>query len=152
MFTRRRFLTTSGATVAGGAAMLANTKPARSVQANLPRLEKPYHLRVADYAGLPPGQPGKDYTPVITPNNVSLPWKIVDGIKVYHLIAEEVEHEFAPNLRAKCWGYNGRVHGPTIEAVEGDRVRIYATNKLPAGTSVHWHGILLPMAWMGLPV
>ncbi len=99
---------------------------------------------------LPPGEPGKDYTPVVTPNNVSLPWKIVNGIKVYHLIAEEVEHEFAPGLKAHCWGYNGRVHGPTIEAVEGDRVRIYVTNKLPASTSVHWHGLLLPNGMDGV--
>jgi FtsP/CotA-like multicopper oxidase with cupredoxin domain len=42
------------------------------------------------------------------------------------------------------------VHGPTIEAVEGDRVRIYVTNKLPAGTSVHWHGILLPNGMDGV--
>lgn len=99
---------------------------------------------------LPPGEPGKDYTPVITPNNVSLPWKIVDGVKVYHLIAEEVAHEFAPGLKAQCWGYNGRVHGPTIEAVEGDRVRIYVTNRLPGSTSVHWHGLLLPNGMDGV--
>ena len=37
--------------------------------------------------------------------------------------------------RPSCWGYNGRVHGPTIEAVEGDRVRIYVTNGLPAPTT-----------------
>ncbi|MGH8729558.1 MAG: multicopper oxidase domain-containing protein, partial [Burkholderiales bacterium] len=100
---------------------------------------------------LAPGMPGRDYTPVVTPNNISLPWKTVDGVKVYHLIAEEVKgHEFAPGLKADCWGYNGRVHGPTIEAVEGDRVRIYVTNKLPAGTSVHWHGFILPNGMDGV--
>jgi len=68
---------------------------------------------------------------VITPNGLTLPWKVVNGVKVYHLIAEPVSHEFIPamedhpNLVAECWGYNGRVHGPTIEAVEGDHVRIY---------------------------
>jgi FtsP/CotA-like multicopper oxidase with cupredoxin domain len=99
---------------------------------------------------LPPGEPGKDYTPVVTPNNVSLPWTVVGGVKVYHLVAEEVEHEFAPGLKAHCWGYNGHVHGPTIEAVEGDRVRIYVTNKLPGNTSVHWHGLLLPNGMDGV--
>jgi FtsP/CotA-like multicopper oxidase with cupredoxin domain len=84
------------------------------------------------------------YKPVITPNNTALPWKWVDGVKVFHLIAEPVKHEFAPGLVAECWGYNGRVHGPTIEALEGDRVRIYVTNKLPEATTVHWHGILVP--------
>jgi FtsP/CotA-like multicopper oxidase with cupredoxin domain len=73
----------------------------------------------------PPGEPGKDYAPVITPNGSTLPYKIVDGVKVFHLIPGEVDHEFAPGLRAHCWGFNGQVHGPTIEAVEGDRLRIY---------------------------
>jgi manganese oxidase len=100
--------------------------------------------------GLPPGEPGKDYMPVVVPDGTLLPWHIVDGTKVFHLIAEPVEHEFAPGLTAKCWGYNGSVHGPTIEAVEGDRVRIYVTNRLPAPTSVHWHGILLPNGMDGV--
>ncbi len=150
MFTRRKFLTTSGAAFAGGATLLADAQRAQGKSMRVPRQKKPYHLSIADYAGLPPGLPDKNYNPVITPNNVSLPWKIVDGVKVYHLIAEPVDHEFAPGLKAKCWGYNGRVHGPTIEAVEGDRVRIYVTNKLPAGTSVHWHGILLPAGMDGV--
>ena len=99
---------------------------------------------------LSPGIPQQDYTPVITPNGSSLPWKIVDGVKVFHLIAEEVQHEFAPGLQATCWGYNGSVHGPTLEAVEGDRVRIYVTNRLIAPTSVHWHGVLLPNGMDGV--
>jgi FtsP/CotA-like multicopper oxidase with cupredoxin domain len=99
---------------------------------------------------VPPGEPGRDYNPVITPNGTTLPFKIVDGVKVFHLIAEEVTHEFAPGLKAKLWGYNGRVHGPTIEAVEGDRVRIYVTNNLPEATSVHWHGVILPSGMDGV--
>ena len=42
-----------------------------------------------------------------------------------------------------CWGYNGQTPGPTIETVEGDRVRILVTNKLPEHTTIHWHGVLL---------
>ncbi|HEY0135377.1 MAG TPA: copper oxidase [Nannocystis sp.] len=103
-----------------------------------------------DSAARPPGEAVRDYLPTVTPNGATLPWKIVDGVKVYHLVAEEVEHEFAPGLRALCWGYNGRVHGPTIEAVEGDRVRIYVTNKLVAPTTVHWHGIFLPNGMDGV--
>ena len=99
---------------------------------------------------MPPGQPGKDYTPVTTPNGAALPWKVVDGVKVFHMIAGDVNHEFAPGLTAQCWGYNGRVHGPTIEAVEGDHVRIYVTNKLPEATTVHWHGVYLPNGMDGV--
>ena len=99
---------------------------------------------------MPPGEPGRNYNPVITPNGATLPFKIVDGVKVFHLIAEEVTHEFAAGLKAKLWGFNRRVHGPTIEAVEGDRIRIYVTNKLPEATSVHWHGIILPSGMDGV--
>jgi len=91
-----------------------------------------------------------NYTPVRTLNGWTLPHHMVDGAKEFHLVAEEVEHEFAPGCRAKCWGYNGSTPGPTIEAIEGDRVRIYVTNRLPEHTNVHWHGILLPPGMDGV--
>src|SRR5438552_2553373 len=140
MITRRKFLTSAGV-LAGSAAVLQKLGSAQEVKTREPDKSrettaaangnKPLIERVDPKPTLPPGEAGKDYTPVITPNNVSLPWKIIDGVKVYHLVAEEVGHEFAPGMRAKCWGFNGHVHGPTIEAVEGDRVRIYVTNNLP---------------------
>lgn len=99
---------------------------------------------------LPPGRPGRDYLPVTVPNGAKLPWKLVDGVKVFHMVAEEVDHEIAPGLKALCWGYNGRVHGPVIEAVEFDRMRIYVTNRLRAPTTVHWHGILIPNGMDGV--
>ena len=84
------------------------------------------------------------YTPVVTPNGSTLPWKMVDGVKEFHLVVEEIEYEMAPGMTIKAWGYNGQTPGPTIETVEGDRVRILVTNKLPEPTAVHWHGVLLP--------
>jgi FtsP/CotA-like multicopper oxidase with cupredoxin domain len=99
---------------------------------------------------MPPAEPGKHYTPVITPNGWTLPYTVRNGVKVFHLIAEPIQHEFAPGLVGECWGYNGTTPGPTIEVVEGDRVRIYVTNSLPEPTSVHWHGILLPNGMDGL--
>ena len=92
----------------------------------------------------------KGLTPVKTLNGKSLPYKMKNGVKEFHLIAEEVEHEFAPGSTATCWGYNGTTPGPTIEAVEGDRVRILVTNKLPEHTTIHWHGILLPSGMDGV--
>ncbi len=90
------------------------------------------------------------YVPVVTPNGRTLPFKMVRGVKEFHLVAEPVKREFAPGMVVDCWGYNGLTPGPTIEAVEGDRVRILVTNKLPEPTSVHWHGILLPNAMDGV--
>ena len=145
MLTRREILWTATA-VTGVAAALKTTDAA----AQPGSWEPSYSGSPEPGAPLAPGVPGKDYLPVVTPNGAALPWKVVDGVKVYHLIAEEVWHEFAPGLRARCWGYNGRVHGPTIEAVEGDRVRVYVTNKLPEPTTVHWHGVYLPNGMDGV--
>jgi FtsP/CotA-like multicopper oxidase with cupredoxin domain len=90
------------------------------------------------------------YTPVVMPNGSALPWVMKDGVKEYRLVAEPVKREFAPGMIVNAWGYNGSTPGPTIEAVEGDRVRIFVTNKLPERTSVHWHGILLPNGMDGV--
>lgn len=90
------------------------------------------------------------YTPVITPNGATLPWKMVDGVKEFRLTVEPIDWEMAPGMKIKAWGYNGRTPGPTIEAVEGDRVRIFVTNKLGEGTAVHWHGLLLPSGMDGV--
>lgn len=87
---------------------------------------------------------------VITPNITKLPWTMEDGVKVFHLIAEPVKQEFAPGLVVNCWGYNGSTPGPTIEAIEGERVRILVTNHLPEPTTVHWHGILVPNSMDGV--
>ena len=90
------------------------------------------------------------YVPVHTLNGWTLPYAMKDGVKEFHLVAEEIEHEFAPGSRAKCWGYNGTTPGPTIEVVEGDRVRIFVTNRLPEHTTVHWHGLILPAGMDGV--
>jgi FtsP/CotA-like multicopper oxidase with cupredoxin domain len=93
---------------------------------------------------------GRPYNPVATLNGWSLPWRMNNGVKEFHLVAEPVVREFAPGMKANLWGYNGSSPGPTIEAVEGDRVRIFVTNKLPEHTTVHWHGIQLPSGMDGV--
>jgi FtsP/CotA-like multicopper oxidase with cupredoxin domain len=152
---RRRVLTSGAATLV--ASTLASTLARSAEAADVPGATAPRAGSAAATGGrhaaqdwLPPAQPGRDYHPVVVPNGAKMPWKIVDGVKVFHMVAEEVEHEFAPGLKALCWGYNGQVHGPAIEVVERDRVRIYVTNRLPAPTTVHWHGILLPNGMDGV--
>src|SRR5215472_670797 len=94
----------------------------------------------------PPLHPtsGPDYRPVVTLNGWSLPWRMNDDWKEFHLVAEPVVREFAEGMKVNLWGYNGQAPGPTIEAVEGDKVRIFVTNKLPEHTTVHWHGMIVP--------
>ena len=100
----------------------------------------------------PPLQPstGWPYRPVTTLNGWTLPWRMKDGVKEFHLVAEPVRREMAPGVVANLWGYNGQSPGPTIEVVEGDRVRLFVTNKLPEVTTIHWHGQRLPCGMDGV--
>ncbi len=100
----------------------------------------------------PPLKPanGPDYQPVVTLNGWTLPWRQNGDWKEFHLVAEPVVRELAPGMQAHLWGYNGQSPGPTIEAVEGDKVRIFVTNRLPEHTTVHWHGQLLPNGMDGV--
>lgn len=147
----RRDLLRTGVITAGGVALLSAGN--RAANAGAPTFSERW---AKTYSGGPepepqaPGLPGKDYTPVVVPGGMKLPWKIVDGVKVFHLICEEVLQEFAPGLKARSWGYNGTVNGPVIEAVEGDRIRIYVTNKTIASTAVHWHGVYFPCGQDGV--
>lgn len=97
-----------------------------------------------------PASGARSFTPVRTLNGWTLPHRMKNGVKEFHLVAEEFEHEFAPGCKAKVWGYNGTTPGPTIEAVEGDRVRVLVTNRLGEPTSIHWHGIILPSGMDGV--
>lgn len=134
---RREAVLSGAALLAGGATLLRGKNAEAQAAAQ------------AQAAARPAAGAGR-YTPVVTPNGTSLPWTMDNGVKVFHLIAEPVKREFAPGMVVNCWGYNGQCHGPTIEAVEGDRVRFLVTNKLPERTSVHWHGILLPNGMDGV--
>jgi FtsP/CotA-like multicopper oxidase with cupredoxin domain len=98
---------------------------------------------------LVPGS-GRPYNAVVTLNGWTTPWRMNAGVKEFHLVAEPVVREMAPGFKAHLWGYNGQSPGPTIEVVEGDRVRIFVTNKLPEHTSIHWHGQRLPNGMDGV--
>jgi FtsP/CotA-like multicopper oxidase with cupredoxin domain len=100
----------------------------------------------------PPLRPtsGVDYNPVVTLNGWTLPWRMNGDWKEFHLIAEPVIREISPGMNAHLWGYNGQSPGPTIEVVEGDKVRIFVTNMLPEHTTVHWHGQILPCGMDGV--
>ena len=142
MISRRGFLGSSAAVLTG-----ASVVSGRAQTAGIP--EAP----TANSATMqPPLLPtsGPDYQPVVTLNGWTLPWRMNGDWKEFHLVAEPVVREIAPGMKAHLWGYNGQSPGPTIEAVEGDKVRIFVTNKLPEHTTVHWHGMLLPNGMDGV--
>ncbi|WP_109583741.1 multicopper oxidase family protein [Cupriavidus plantarum] len=141
MVSRRRFLGGSAA------AMLGAAMVSRAGAAALP--EAPLQQSPIMQPPLAPAN-GRPYQPVATLNGWTLPWRMRNGWKEFHLVAEPVEREMAPGMTAHLWGYNGQSPGPTIECVEGDRVRIFVTNKLPEHTTVHWHGVILPAGMDGV--
>ena len=141
MSNRREFFKATGAVALGATAV------SRVAAASLPEA-----VIQTSPTMQPPLAPttGRPYNPVATLNGWSLPWRMNNGVKEFHLVAEPVVREFAPGMKANLWGYNGSSPGPTIEAVEGDRVRIFVTNRLPEHTTIHWHGILLPSGMDGV--
>ena len=143
MNSRRQFFKAAG--IAGGA--VAAAAVSRVAMAALP--EPVTQTSPETMAPLVPNT-GRPYNPVVTLNGWTLPWRMNNGVKEFHLVAEPVVREMAPGFKAHLWGYNGQSPGPTIEVVEGDRVRIFVTNKLPEHTSVHWHGQRLPNGMDGV--
>jgi FtsP/CotA-like multicopper oxidase with cupredoxin domain len=91
------------------------------------------------------------FLPVHTPDLPKLPYETKDGVKVFHLVAEPVKREFLSGYLFDVWGFNGSMPGPTIEAQEGDRVRIVFENRLPELITVHWHGLEVPIEMDGVP-
>jgi len=116
----------------------------------------------------PPPLMGKQTGEVHTLNVPPLGYEMDGGVKVFTVIAQPVKRFFTEgrmpdesiikasnrftggmhhmNLpkEVKLWGYNGSTPGPTIEAVEGDRIRVIMKNELPEPTSIHWHGLEVP--------
>ena len=138
---RRQFLGHTGMAMFGVAAV------SRSAMGAVP--EAPIQTSAKMAAPLAPPS-GRPYNPVVTLNSWTLPWRMKNGWKEFHLIAEPVVREIAPGMKANLWGYNGQSPGPTIEVVEGDKLRIFVTNKLPEHTTVHWHGQRLPNGMDGV--
>lgn len=140
MLSRRTLFATAASGVAAAAV-------SRTALANLP---DPVYSPGPKTA--PPPQPssGRPFNPVVTLNGWSAPWRMNGEWKEFHLVAEPVVRELAPGMKANLWGYNGSSPGPTIEAVEGDKVRLFVTNKLPEHTTIHWHGQLLPSGMDGV--
>jgi manganese oxidase len=88
---------------------------------------------------------------MLTPDVPDLPHEMDGAVKVFRLTAEPVQRKIAPFKTIDTWGYNGSCPGPTIQIQQGDRVRILFENKLPESTTIHWHGLEVPIQQDGIP-
>ena len=75
--------------------------------------------------------------------------RIENGVKVYDLEASVIEWNILPYERVMAYAFNHQVPGPRISLTEGDHVRFNVTNNLPAPTTIHWHGLIVPNAMDG---
>jgi hypothetical protein len=71
-------------------------------------------------------------------------------VKEYNLTIEQNEMTLG-GISAKAMTINGSIPGPMLEFNEGDLAIINVTNKMDVETSVHWHGIILPNFFDGVP-
>ncbi|VAX42450.1 Multicopper oxidase [hydrothermal vent metagenome] len=169
---RRKFLTQGAAATAGlfaaGTALGQQTeKTSRLNNAGESRASNPKNEEFPRmHAGLggPVGSPtdrGKlvngfrkenlEPVPMVTPDLAKLPFKMVNGVKEFHLRPMPVQRELLPGQTFHFYGYNNSMPGPTIEVIQGDRVRIVVHNELPEATTVHWHGLECPCDMDGIP-
>ncbi|UOF90911.1 copper oxidase [Fodinisporobacter ferrooxydans] len=87
----------------------------------------------------------------VTPNVPIAKYEMKNGVKVFHLTAEQVKQEVSKGVFVNAWGYNGSTPGPTIVVNEGDKIQVVVDNKLPGPTTVHWHGLIVPNNMDGVP-
>ena len=62
-------------------------------------------------------------------------------LREYSIVAIDREIEIAPGIYFPAWTYNGRVPGPTMRCVEGDRIKVQFTNAGTHPHTIHFHGI-----------
>lgn len=90
------------------------------------------YLTAWNLNNLPPEERGKYYKETKRPDGSLL--------REYWITAEDKEIEIAPGVFFPAWTYNGQVPAPTIRATEGDRIKIYFTNKGTKPHTMHFHG------------
>src|SRR6266536_2654782 len=139
---RRVFLKAAAAFVASGLTGVASAQP--------PRTGSPVGTSTSGRRQADAGAPGQSVR-VVCLDTPTLPFERDGGVKVFKLVAEPVKQEVVPGRIFDLWGYNGSAPGPMIEVVEGDRVRILFENRLPEPTTVHWHGLEVPIGMDGVP-
>lgn len=69
----------------------------------------------------------------------------------YELIAAPLDLELVPGHKTPAWGYGGQAPGLELRCRQGERLRVRFINKLDEPTTIHWHGIRLPLEMDGVP-
>ncbi|WP_263260674.1 multicopper oxidase family protein [Pseudomonas sp. RIT-PI-S] len=69
----------------------------------------------------------------------------------YELIAAPLDLELVPGHQTPAWAFGGAAPGMELRARQGEWLRVRFINKLAVPTTIHWHGIRLPLEMDGVP-
>lgn len=85
---------------------------------------------------------GFNPTDVLTDFDYGQVSTLSDGrtLREYEFTAINKNIEIVPGIEFPAWTYNGRIPGPTIRCVEGDRIRIKLANGGNQPHTMHFHG------------
>ncbi len=76
--------------------------------------------------------------------------EIIGHTVVYHLYISDTLVDYT-GKRRHAIAVNGQLPGPTLEFTEGDTAEIHIHNEMMMATSVHWHGLIVPNQYDGVP-
>jgi FtsP/CotA-like multicopper oxidase with cupredoxin domain len=119
-------------------------KPAESLSENeLQQTEHRHHGSMGTVGQVDPASSGIDPQKFLSDFDYGEVSELENGqtLREYNIVAVDREIEIAPGVFFPAWAYNGRVPGPNIRCVEGDRVRINFFNGGSHPHTIHFHGI-----------
>ncbi len=152
---RRDFLKsafTGGALFTGAAAGWDRLR--RALGPNLPPAD--LHSQVVDDHGVHGGHGSMGAVGVVAPDGVQpAPLDMLSDfdygrvsqlengqtLREFEIVAYDREIEIAPGVFFPAWTYNGRVPGPSLRCVEGERIRLRFINAGTHPHTIHFHGI-----------
>ncbi len=69
----------------------------------------------------------------------------------YVLTAEPAPIELVPETTTPAWCFNQGFPSPVLRATQGQEISILFRNRLPEPTTIHWHGLRIPIEMDGVP-
>jgi manganese oxidase len=76
--------------------------------------------------------------------------ELLDGVRVFKLTADEIAWPITDDVKVYAMAYNGQVPGPMIRVKAGEKIRVVFTNKLAEPSTIHWHGVDVPIEMDGV--
>ena len=69
----------------------------------------------------------------------------------YELIAAPLDLELVGGQVTTAWAFGGSAPGTELRVRQGEWLQVRFINQLPVSTTIHWHGIRLPLEMDGVP-